>query len=109
VNMVVHVMKSVKPVNVVIIGHVVVVYKVNVVQENCVNRMYVCVVHDEVVAVRMNIVLMEYVFARRVYVMNVVMHVNQMKFVSMENVFVMNNVKRVKEEDLLVELFVYIL
>ncbi len=80
-NMVVHVMKFVKQVNVVIIGHVVVVYKVNVAKENCVNRIYVRVVHDGVVAVRMNIVLMENVFARQIYVMNVVMHVNPMKFV----------------------------
>jgi hypothetical protein len=79
--MAVHVMKFVKQVNVVIIGHVVVVYKVNVIKEKYVNRIYVCVVHDVVDVVHMNIVLMEYVFARQIYAINVTTPVNQMKFV----------------------------
>jgi hypothetical protein len=91
-------MKFVNPVNVVSIGHAVVVYRVNVVKGNYVNWIYVCAVHNEVVVVHMNIVLMDDVFARPVYVINVTMRVNRMKFVSMENVFVKNNVKRVNYE-----------
>jgi hypothetical protein len=101
-------MKFVKPVNVVSIGHVVVVYRANVVKEKYVSWIYVCVVHNVVVAVHMNIVLMKDVFARQVYVINVTMRVNQMKFVSMENVFVKNNVKKVDNEKFDVLLFRYI-
>ena len=60
--MVVHIMKLVEPVNVVIIGHAAVVFKISVVHEKYANSIFVCMVYDGVVVVPMNIALMEHVF-----------------------------------------------
>ena len=94
--MVVNVLKFVKVVNVVLIGHVVAVCRVNVDQEKYVNQTSVCVVHDRVDVVHMNIAFKDDVFAEQVSAINVTMHVKSMKSVSMENVFAKNGVKKVE-------------